>query len=76
MDAPERGALMLVRFTAATLVGVSAIEFTLAWLESSAHHAPLKISDLILQTILLLLGVAIFIKARPVARWISDKLDL
>jgi len=75
MDAPLRGALMLVRFIAVALIGLGVVELSLGWLESSAHHAPLRIFDVILPAIMLALGVAGLIKAGSLAKWISDKLD-
>jgi hypothetical protein len=75
MDAPHRGALMLVRFIAAALIGLGVVELSLAKLESSAHHAPLRIIDVILPVILFALGVAGLIKAGSLAKWVSDKLD-
>jgi len=51
------------------------VELSLGWLESSAHHAPLRIFDVILPAIMLALGVAGLIKAGSLAKWISDKLD-
>jgi hypothetical protein len=75
MDAPHRGALMLVRFIAAALIGLGVVELSLAWLESSTRHAPLRFFQVVLPAILFALGVAILIKAGSLAKWISDKLD-
>jgi hypothetical protein len=75
MDAPERGALMLVRFIAVALMGISVVELVLYWLESDAHHTPLQTSRSVLLAVPFVLGVVILIKARAVAEWISDKFD-
>jgi hypothetical protein len=75
MDAPERGALMLVRFTALSLIGVSIVEIMLYWVVSEHYHTPMKISPCVLKSIPAALGVAALIKSRAVAQWISDKLD-
>jgi hypothetical protein len=75
MDAPERGALMLVRFIALSLIGISAIEFALYWILSSAHHTPMEIFPCILKSIPALLGVVTLIKSKTLAQWVSDKLD-
>jgi hypothetical protein len=75
MDAPDRGALMLVRFTALSLVGISVVELALYWVVSSAHHTPMQTFPCILKSISGVLGVVILIKAKAVAEWISDKLD-
>ena len=66
---------MLVRFIAVALIGLGAVELSLAKLESSAHHAPLRIFDVILPAILFALGGTILIKAGALAKWVSDKLD-
>jgi hypothetical protein len=75
MDAPHRGALMLVRFIAVALIGLSVIELSLSWVESSTRHAPLRVIHLVLPAVLFTLGMAVLIKAGSLAKWISDKLD-
>jgi uncharacterized membrane protein YczE len=75
MDAPHRGALMLVRFIAAVLIGLGAIELSLSWLESSTRHAPMRPFDFTLPVVLFGLGVAGLIKAGALAEWLSNKLD-
>jgi hypothetical protein len=75
MDAPHRGALMLVRFIAVALIGFGVIELSLSWLESSTHHVPMRFFDFTLPAVLFLLGVAILIKAGSLAEWLSNKLD-
>jgi len=75
MDAPHRGALMLVRFIAVALIGFGVIELSLSWLERSAHHAPLRVFDLALPAVLFAAGIVILIKAGSLAAWISNKLD-
>jgi hypothetical protein len=75
MDAPERGALMLVRFVAATLVGWTVVEFALYWVVSQHYNTPMRIFPCILKSVPAVLGIVILIKAKAVAEWISDKLD-
>jgi hypothetical protein len=75
MDAPHRGALMLVRFIAVALIGFSVIESSLSWVENSAHHLPMRIFDFVIPAILFTLGVVALIKAGSLAAWISNKLD-
>ncbi len=76
MDAPERGALMLVRFFAATLVGWTLVDGSLYWVVRMHNDQPVEILTLLFKALPLLLGVVMFIKAKPVAAWISDMLDL
>ncbi len=75
MDAPHRGALMLVRFIAVALIGLGVIELSLSWIQSSAHHTALRIFDFVLPAILVAPGVAGLFKANSLADWISNKLD-
>lgn len=75
MDAPHRGALLLVRFIAVALIGFGVIELSLSWLENSTHHTPMRFFDFVLPAMLFVLGVIALIKAGSLAAWISNKLD-
>ncbi|MGB8369318.1 MAG: hypothetical protein ACLPYZ_13345 [Limisphaerales bacterium] len=75
MDAPPRGALMLVRFTAAAVVGVSALELLLYLAEQHQHHLPPGIVHSTFLSLPIVLGVVILVRARAVAEWISNKFD-
>jgi apolipoprotein N-acyltransferase len=75
MDEPHRGALMLVRFIAAALIGFGVVELSLSWLESSAHHVPLRVFDFVFPAILFMVGIVVLVKAGSLAAWISNKLD-
>jgi hypothetical protein len=75
MDAPERGALMLVRFTAAGLIGLSVLELGLYGGECYVHHQPVQVFHGALLSAPFLLGVVVFARARAVAEWISNKFD-
>ena len=76
MEAPERGALMLVRFIAAALIGWTAVELALYYAVSQHNHTPMKISACALKSIPLILGIIVLIKSQSLAEWLSDKLDL
>ncbi|MGH7951422.1 MAG: hypothetical protein ACREFE_05830 [Limisphaerales bacterium] len=75
MDAPQRGALMLVRFIAAALIGLSVLELALDFVASSVHREPVQIFSCLLKSIPLALGVVLLIKSKAIAAWISNKLD-
>jgi hypothetical protein len=75
MEAPERGALMLVRFIAAALIGWTFVDLALYWVISRHNHTAMETFPCILKSIPAVLGIAMLIKARAVAQWISDKLD-
>jgi hypothetical protein len=75
MDAPDRGALMLVRFIALSLLGVTIVNLTLYWVVSEHERIEMASLPCILKSIPAVIGVILLIKARAVAGWISDKLD-
>jgi hypothetical protein len=76
MDAPERGALMLVRFIALALIGWAIAELALYWIICHHDSKPMEIFPCLVKSLPLLAGVAMLIKAKPLAEWVSDKLDL
>jgi len=75
MDASRRGALLLVRFTAACLMGMSIVELALYWAEFKFRQVPVNIPLAVLWGIVFLAGIAVLIKAKSIADWISDKLE-
>jgi hypothetical protein len=75
MDAPERGALMLVRFIALGLIGWSVAELALYVVVCQHNHADLQISKCVVRALPLLAGVVALIKSRALAEWISNILD-
>jgi hypothetical protein len=75
MDAPERGALMLVRFIAAALIGWTMVDLALYWVIAQHNHTAIQTFPCILKSIPAVLGIAMLIKAKAVAEWISNKLD-
>jgi hypothetical protein len=76
MESPQRGALMLVRFVAASAMGMSVVELTLEFMELKFRGVPINIFTIACWGILFLAGIVILVKAKAVAKWISDKLDL
>jgi hypothetical protein len=75
MDAPDRGALMLVRFIAVSLMGIALVNLALYWVVSSTHHEPMETFPCVLKSIPAVIGLVVLIKAKAVAEWISNKLD-
>ena len=75
MDAPERGALMLVYFIAIGLIGLSVLELGLYAGECHVHHQPVQVFHAVLLFIPLVLGIVVLVRARAVAEWISNKFD-
>ncbi len=76
MESPERGALMLVRFVAVALIGWSFLETALYVV--LCHHQGLRIELLpcVTRSLPFLAGLVMLIKARPLAVWVAEKLDL
>jgi len=75
MDAPHRGALMLVRFIAAALIGWSILELSLYWVASDVHQTPVQIFPCVLKSIPFLFGMIALIKSKTLADWISDRME-
>ena len=75
MDAPDRGAMMLVRFIAVSLICVTLVELALYWVIAQHNHVPFGIFPCILKSIPAIVGVVMLIKAKAIAEWISNKLD-
>jgi hypothetical protein len=75
MDVPNRGAMTLVCFVAIALVGYGLLEMGLYWGECLVHKQPVKIFHFALPAIPLVTGAVILIRAKAVAKWISDKFE-
>ena len=67
---------MLVRFIAAALIGWSIVDFALYWALSEHNHTPMKFFSWVLDSLPALVGVVVLVRAKAVAQWISDKLEL
>ena len=76
MDSPERGALMLVRFIAATLMGWALAEIALYVAVCHHKNVPVEVFPFVAKSLPCLAGTIMLIKARSLAEWISDRLDL
>jgi hypothetical protein len=75
MDAPDRGALMLVRFIAISLLAVTLVNVALYWVITQHNHTEMAIFPFVLKSIPAVVGLVLLVKARAVAEWISDKMD-
>jgi hypothetical protein len=76
MDSPERGALMLVRFIAAALIGWALAELALYLAICHHKNEPVQIVPCVVKSLPLIAGLVILLKSKSLAEWISDKLDL
>ena len=91
MNAPQRGALMLVRFVSVAIIGLGLLTEGLYVADCFAHsrgpapgaknlphpQGPVAISEVhcALLGVPVLAGIVCLAKARPIAQWLSDKLD-
>jgi uncharacterized membrane protein HdeD (DUF308 family) len=76
MEAPERGALMLVRFIAAALICWTVLELALYLVINQHNGTPIKFLPCLIRSLPLLIGIVMLIKSKAIAAWIADKLDL
>jgi hypothetical protein len=76
MEASQRGALMLVRFVAAALIGWTLVEITLYVMIAHHNNAPVEVMPCIIRSLPMIAGVAMLVKAKRLAEWIAETLDL
>ena len=79
MEPSERGALNLVRILGVMLVVVTLFELGLYWAECAYHKpVPLKaeLIPCLWKLIPALVGFVVLFKARAIAEWVDDQLDL
>jgi len=76
MDTSERGALMLVRFTAAAIIGWSVLDVALYVLLCKHNGVPIKPVPCLGKCVYFIIGVVMLVKAKAIAAWLSEKLDL
>jgi hypothetical protein len=75
MDAPQRGAMTLVCFIAIALIGYGLLEIAMYWGECLVHKQPVQIIHFAFPAIPIVGGAVMLIRAKAVAKWLSDKLD-
>jgi hypothetical protein len=76
MEAPERGALMLVRFVAVALIGWTGVELALYVVVCHHQGLPVEVLPSLIRSLPFLAGVAMLVKARAIAGWLAEQLDL
>ncbi len=67
---------MLVRIIAAALIGWMLVDVGLYLAVQHHKNLTVEILPLIVKSLPLVVGISIIIKARSLAEWLSDKLDL
>ena len=66
---------MLVRVVAVALMSWTLVEWALYWVVSDHNQTPMKIFPCLVRGLPLLIGIAILIKSKALAEWVSDLLD-
>lgn len=77
MESSQRGALSLVRLVAGCIIVVGLLDACLyftQWLHP-VHRAPLNIVRVILDSIPIVIGIVMLIKAKAIAEWLSDMIQ-
>lgn len=84
MESSQRGALALVRLVAACVIilglldaGMYLTEYLIPYSELHQHAQgqrppPLSIIRLVLDSIPVIVGIALFVRAKAIAEWLSD----
>ena len=67
---------MLVRIVALALIGWAVAELGLYWAICHQHNQPAEVVKILFKSLPLLAGILMLIKARAIAEWLSDLLDL
>ena len=67
---------MLVRIIAVALMGWAIADVSLYWVLRNHNQQPVEVVTLVFKSLPFIVGVVFLIKARALADWISDKLDL
>jgi len=66
---------MLVRFVGIAIIGVSLLMAGLYVADNLVHHVAVGKVHCALLTVPLVLGIAVLVRSRAVAEWLSEKLD-
>jgi uncharacterized membrane protein YidH (DUF202 family) len=84
MESSERGALGLVRLLAACIILIGVLDaglyFTqyLTVFSGARHHSttpPISVLRIILDSIPIIIGIVMLIKAKAIAEWLSDMIQ-
>ena len=67
---------MFVRFLACALMGWAVVEVALYLAVCHHKKLPVEIFPCVIKSIPLVIGLVMLVKARALAEWIADKLDL
>lgn len=66
---------MLVRIVAAALIGWAVVELALYFVVCSHENRPVAVGTCLVKSLPLLAGVAVLIKSKSLAEWVSNLFD-
>jgi hypothetical protein len=77
MSTPARGALTLVRLVAVCLIVIGLLDVGLYLTQcfEPKHRVPVKIVLIIWNSIPVVIGIIIIVRAKAISEWIADKLE-
>jgi hypothetical protein len=77
MEAPERGALTLVRLIGVLFIVGAILELGLYFAECHApkHPRPVEAAPVLMRSFWAVVGIVFLAKARAIAAWLADLLD-
>jgi hypothetical protein len=79
METPQHGALNLIRIIGVMLVVVTLLELAFYWAQCVYHKPrplPVEKIPVLIRLVPALLGFIVIFKARAIAAWIEEMLDL
>jgi hypothetical protein len=77
MSTPARGALALVRLVAVCVIVIGLLDVGLYLTKcfEPKHPTPVKVIPIIWNSIPVVVGIIILVKAKAISEWITDKFD-
>jgi hypothetical protein len=77
MDAPSRGALMLVRLVAVCIIVIGLLDVGLYLTQcfEPRHRTAVRLFPILTNSIPVFIGIIILVKAKAIAEWVMDKLE-
>jgi len=77
MSTPARGALTLVCLVAVCLIVIGLLDVGLYLTQcfEPKHRAPVKVTPIIWNSIPVVTGIVILVRAKAISEWIADKFE-
>jgi hypothetical protein len=77
MSTPARGALTLVRLVAVCLIVIGLLDVGLYLTQcfEPKHRVPVKVVPIIWNSIPVIIGILLLVRAKAISEWIADMLE-